>query len=449
MPKVQFSDVTPPERRSIRNIPIPNSGRRARLSAETQETKGSYGGNSPGSPVNKIPIQTFSRPSEQSYYHEDRHPSDKSKKKYVYGFIAIVLIVGFIGFMMTVFASASVSVVPKSDPIAVILDLTASREVATSSVKYEVIKITKQKNVSVEATGEEMLERKASGKIIIYNDYSPEPQRLITRTRFETKDGLIYRIPESIVVPGKTSNGPGQIEVAVFADEAGEKYNIGKADFTVPGFKHDTARYSKFYARGTTEMQGGFIGKVKKVEESTKLAAIATLEADLKSEVEKELATQIPEGLVSLGNSIIYEFKELAQSDLSSSATLNREVTAYAIMLRKSDLSSKIISAFLSDAEEWQNIPAVVKDFSGLAITLGSTGLNEDPINIKLEGSVVAVADIDTKKLAETLTKLPRASISEAMKSYPGIETIKAAIRPIWKKSFPDRADKIYVEISG
>jgi len=196
-------------------------------------------------------------------------------------------------------------------------------------------------------------------------------------------------------------------------------------------------------------MQGGFIGKVKKVEESTKLAAIATLEADLKSEVEKELATQIPEGLVSLGNSIIYEFKELAQSDLSSSATLNREVTAYAIMLRKSDLSSKIISAFLSDAEEWQNIPAVVKDFSGLAITLGSTGLNEDPINIKLEGSVVAVADIDTKKLAETLTKLPRASISEAMKSYPGIETIKAAIRPIWKKSFPDSADKIYVEISG
>ena len=28
MPRIQFSDVTPPERRSIRDVPIPNSGKR-------------------------------------------------------------------------------------------------------------------------------------------------------------------------------------------------------------------------------------------------------------------------------------------------------------------------------------------------------------------------------------------------------------------------------------
>ena len=74
-------------------------------------------------------------------------------------------------------------------------------------------------------TGEEAVEVKASGKIMVYNNFSSEPQRLIIRTRFETKEGLIYRIPESIVVPGKTVKmgweTPGSKEIGVFADEPG------------------------------------------------------------------------------------------------------------------------------------------------------------------------------------------------------------------------------------
>ena len=103
---------------------------------------------------------------------------------------------------------------------------------------------------------------------------------------------MIYRIPESINVPGKTVKDgvetPGTIEVEVFADEAGEKYNIGKVDFTVPGFKNDPARYKGFYARSVTAMTGGFVGKMKTVLPEEKRSTLAQLDADIKTELQKE-----------------------------------------------------------------------------------------------------------------------------------------------------------------
>ena len=108
---------------------------------------------------------------------------------------------------------------------------------------------------------------------------SSDPQRLITRTRFQSPEGLIYRIAESAVVPGKTTkNGvdtPGSIEVTVFADEAGDKYNIKKTDFTIPGFKSDASRFKNIYARSSTDMTGGFVGKMKTILPADKATAIA------------------------------------------------------------------------------------------------------------------------------------------------------------------------------
>ena len=57
---------------------------------------------------------------------------------------------------------------------------------------------------NLKKSGEPKAKLKSSGKIIVYNNFSSEPQRLIIRTRFESPEGLVYRIPESIVVPGKT-----------------------------------------------------------------------------------------------------------------------------------------------------------------------------------------------------------------------------------------------------
>ena len=48
--------------------------------------------------------------------------------------------------------------------------------------------------------------QKAQGELTVYNNYSEAPQILIKNTRFQTEDGKIFRIGDSITVPGKTGN---------------------------------------------------------------------------------------------------------------------------------------------------------------------------------------------------------------------------------------------------
>ena len=81
--------------------------------------------------------------------------------------------------MMTVFASATVSITPKSQDVSVDMKIIGMTEKTAGAVRFEIIKLSESKTVSVPAIGEQAAELKASGKIVIYNNFSVDPQRLI------------------------------------------------------------------------------------------------------------------------------------------------------------------------------------------------------------------------------------------------------------------------------
>lgn len=464
MPKVQFSDVVPPEKRSIRNIPIPSSGRRKApiiIKPEPISQK------QPDYTVAAGKISDFQRPEEThdmrenkayEYYYpkESQVPkvaspvSKGGKRKYLFFGASGLLVAAFLVAMMTVFASATVSITPKTQALDVTTDILATVEASEKSVRYEILKLTKSKTVSVPALGEESVEKEARGKIMIYNNFSAEPQRLIVRTRFETPEGLIYRIPESVVVPGKTSAGPGSVEVEVVADEPGDKYNIKKTDFTIPGFKNDAERYKSFYARSVTEMAGGFVGKMKTVKEEDKKVAFDQIESETKSALEQELRSKIPSGLVLLPNALVYESKELPQVDESVSVTLGREVTAYAVLLNATDLSNRIIEKYISSYPEWQSIKSSVQDFAGLQITKKPERFAApEKIELAIAGKAGLVAEIDNELIGEKLVGMPKKEVTKIMDEFAGISSITVTIRPIWKQSFPSDPLKIKVKTTN
>jgi len=259
MPRIQFSDVTPPEKRSIRDVPIPSGGKRktpvpikngairikkiapapvapttppppARLASESVAGRPASNFNSKMSEI----TEKKSIGSYEYYYPKDKKASKQNnginktkKKQIIFGGVILVLVGGFIIGMMTVLASATINITPKNQELDTNISIIGtSNKTEEDSVRYEILKLSSSKTSSVPATGEEEVELKSSGKIVVYNNFSSEPQRLIVRTRFENPEGLVYRIPESIVVPGRINkNGatiPGSIEVEVFADEVGE-----------------------------------------------------------------------------------------------------------------------------------------------------------------------------------------------------------------------------------
>lgn len=481
MAKISFQDVVPPNKRSIRNVSI-NSARRSRVQPESiqreepkiielnkvdkatapkidpiiiehEQTspKFSEGINHyTPSPINTTPISSIKPQKDKNFYFEENGKRKPGKKTLVFVLMAIVL-VGFAAFIMTIMSSATVTIIPKRASVETNLELKSTKD-GSVGTKHELIKLTKSSSASVPAKGEEMVEKKASGKIMVYNNFSEEPQRLISRTRFETPEGLIYRIPESIVIPGKRvvdgKDLPGSLEVEVFADEAGEKYNIGKADFTIPGFKTDKTRYTNFYAKSVTEMAGGFIGKMRTVVESDKTTALTKLESEIKTNIEKEIHSQVPDGLVLLNGGIFYTKKELPQKDEGSSVSLTLELTAHALLLPLETLSNEITNNTVGSDSNWEGIESKVSDFSPLSISTNTENpVNAGVVDIKISGSAPIESVIDTNVIIGRLVGTKQKDMSTILGNFPGIVEAKAAIRPIWKKTFPENSAKIYINI--
>jgi hypothetical protein len=101
---------------------------------------------------------------------------------------------------------------------------------------------------------------RAGGEITIYNNFGAQSQKLIKGTRFSTSDGKIFRIQDSVTIPGKSGSSPGSVKARVVADSEGEEYNIGPTRFSIPGFK-GSPKYEGFYGESSKNMSGGSSGK--------------------------------------------------------------------------------------------------------------------------------------------------------------------------------------------
>ncbi len=184
--------------------------------------------------------------------------------KLALAFIVIAIIVASV---ILYFTLPKVEINLKLESQALVYDLNLDVDKSMDKIDVDKKKIpAKEEEVSGEAsetfptTGKKHITDKASGKITIYNEFSSGQQPIVQNTRFLSKEGLIFKVNEPVIIPGFTriegKDIPGEVTVTVYADKDGEKYNIGAASFTLPGFQ-GTARYSSIYARSTQAMTGG------------------------------------------------------------------------------------------------------------------------------------------------------------------------------------------------
>ena len=147
--------------------------------------------------------------------------------------IIIVVVIGVVA-ISSLFSGAKIFVMPKSANLA--FDKTVIDYTPVESMTF----IPISESATLVATGQERISEKATGQVVIYNNYSTVSQKLIATTRLESKAGKIYRLVETITVPGqKTVAGkvtPGAVETKIIADVAGGGYNNPLTDFTLPGF---------------------------------------------------------------------------------------------------------------------------------------------------------------------------------------------------------------------
>ena len=177
-----FQDILPPERRSIRNIRATHARERRVRSAQDSSQ-----------PPPPPPVRTS----------RSRYPS---RRRWPLLLLLLVILMGSIAGFSLVFAGSKIVVIPKQKDVVVEGTFQAQKDATAGGVlSYQIMTYSKSASKTVEASGEEDAQVRAMGTIIVFNDFSTAEQKLIKNTRFEAENGKIYRIADSITVPGQST----------------------------------------------------------------------------------------------------------------------------------------------------------------------------------------------------------------------------------------------------
>lgn len=356
--------------------------------------------------------------------------------------------------VLNYFATAVVEITPITHNADINATITTPKEAGVGELIFNTATISEEQTKEVPATMKKDVQVKASGKVVIFNEYSKDSQRLIKNTRLESSTGKIFRIDQSVVVPGMKGNVPGSVEVLVYADAPGKEYNIGieQDKFTIPGFKGDP-RYTKFYGKQkeNAPIAGGFKGEVKVPSEVDILAAREELKQELKKIVVEKLRSQIPQDSSFFPGSMIVKFEEVplafSADDVSK---VSERAIATVFFFNTKMLTEKLAELSLPD------------DFKGKSLSiLDTTPLTfafVDPVeNIVLSditklkftmsGSVVFVGDIDTEKIRTELAGKKKKDFATIITEKDNVYKANAIVRPMWKSLFPEDPSKITFKI--
>lgn len=440
MAKNIIQDVVAKNRRSIRQISISRTRR------------------SPRNEARKIDANELEEKKGEPARSESwKNIKKRNVPKIIIWTIASLSLIFLLFSATSFFSTATVTVVPKIVRVTLNDSYLARKDALPGELQFEVMTLRKKASKQLEATETENSRIKASGKIIVYNNFSAAPQRLIINTRFESEKGLIYKIPESIVVPGFKSVGgkriPGSVETKVFADEPGNKYNMKvsdlKGDFKIPGFKGDK-RYDYFYARLKTDITGGASGLVKKVPAKILDDARSELRTNIKSELIKEAYATKPQSSVLFADAFFIDYASLPDSSPSADKVeISESAAFYGIIFDETKLSSYVAKKNIPD---YDGSPVNLTMDNNAAVSISNNSKvnpwESDTLSLSLKGGANIVWIYDESLLRKSLAGqgTDGNNLKRVLSSHPGIKEISAKVRPIWKHSFPNNPAKINIE---
>ena len=372
-------------------------------------------------------------------FRRSKNKKRKVRKTILYFSISVVALALLL--WTFVFDSASITINPKYKDV----DVSDTFIFFKDDLVLDYSSSTLSKDVMKSAPKE--INQKAVGEITVYNNYSSNSQILIKNTRFQTSDGKIFRINDSVTVPGKNGNTPGSVTVKVSADSYGSDYNIKPSDFVIPGFK-GTPRYAGFYAKSVNPMTGGLSGTVSTVSPED----VAVANNDLKPSINSALTTSTKkishDGYFSLYGNLITNYFD-NQSTLITSDQNSYSLTGVALLLsiKKNALASAIAKQVLQDNYD-SSQPVHIDDISNLTFTVDpNADMSSNIIKILINGKVRIIWTYGPDNIKKSIAG-HSVSIFDTIISKYSTSVIHSSFKvsPPWIKSFPKDINRIKVE---
>ncbi len=303
-------------------------------------------------------------------------------------------------------------------------------------------------------------ERKARGKVVIYNAFSTDPQPLVATTRLETSTGIIFRLTTGVTVPGVTTiagkEEPGAIEAEIVADQSGDTYNIASTTFTIPGFKGN-AKFDKFSAKLLTATTGGSkngaagdpLLTISDIEQARKLARDTAIEM-FRNNTKETLHSgeKIEDNGIELTATPEEPLLHEGLSGASFQTTFHYQVKAYIV---STDVIERALLRILSTSEKRTTsggLPLLPKTMSIDTIEL-IPDFKLGGGKLKATASFVLATEIKTDALESELLGKPVDELRSVLDKHPEIAKMNLDMKPnFFLKYIPKNKDAVTIVIA-
>jgi len=401
--------------------------------------------------------QNFSKISSEKKLREK--PSFHLFKKLIGIFLVLALFFGAIIFLNSQ-KKLTLYLGPKTEPIEFQEEIEVNVSQETIDFQERIIpgkffEVEKEKWEIFQTTGKDFEEGKAQGIIRIYNTHTPPiPVTLRASTRFlSSEDGKIFKISEKVYLPpAQVKDGeviPTSQEVLVVAQAAGEDYNIGPSNFSVPGLV-GSALYYSIWAESISNMEGGFRKEIKKVTSQDLETAKKVLKESLRELAENSLKNEIKEPFV-------LDDKAIFEEDFQASCfeEVDSRVPEFNC---QGKIKLKGLSFKISDLREFaiKNISTEIP--ASKRVCLENLNLNffvktvlkaEGKMisDLKIEGAMYE--DISIAKAGEQIEGKSKEEIERIIfENFPQVESIEIKFWPFWIKKAPKNVERIKIELT-
>ena len=390
-----------------------------------------------------------------------KNADKKSKFNFAVIFAVIgVLLIAIIGFS-ALLSKTTLTVYPEFKEPNVNAEFISYPERREDSLSYEIMTIEETGEMQVKASGEEHVEEQAKGTIQIIKT-TPGSERLIKNTRFRSPDGLVFKIQESVVVPGALKDGegnmvPGTTQAEVFASETGQEYNLPSGTrFDIPGFKESNLDelYNAVYAENRTEFSGGFNGSKFIIDEEELSTAKQALQIELRDKLLERTNTEKPADFVTFNDAVALTYNSLPTVQYGDDLVTIREQAVLQLPLFvhadfAGFLAKETITTYSREPVRITNIEDLKFSYTD-SETSAVNIADLTALNFSIIGKPVIVWEYDVDQLQKDLVGKPKTSITTVLTGHPGIASANVTGKPFWKRSFPEDPEDIeIIEVIG
>ncbi len=324
-----------------------------------------------------------------------------------------------------------------------------------------------------QATGKEFEGTDATGLIIIKNTSSND-WPLVPRTRFQTSDGLVYRLDRQVLVPAGSEENPGILQVEVKADPIdafdqpiGARGNLTEeTQFFLPGLSAENQK--KLFAVSAGEFTGGETLVQNFISEQDIEAARAKMGDELRAAAVPELEVMLEKKNKEQGTNLdILDESELiytSEPDITipqsiegqrlDSFEVQGRIVASGVAYDKEELLSILNTELKLKKNPEKTLSYIDEDsvtfdvvnfddsVGKVTITPTIQGIEEFEISPKKENGQRLI-----KKIKEHIVGKDVDEARTFIQQLPEIEKVEIISWPAWSPTLPSVPDNISIEI--